>query len=105
MANLPWDDWDLPEIYLILMTVLLLVFIGWLISFILIPFYLGRKKRTQAEDKFPIDRDDYEAEDLDDYAELVITCTECDSNIEVRTNSFPTWVDCGICGACCAGCL
>jgi len=101
MVNLPWDSWDLPEIYLILMTVLLLVFIVWIISFVLIPFYLGRKARTQDEDKFPIDQDDYDRDigNPEDYEELVVTCTQCDSNIEVRTNTFPVVINCGVCDA------
>ncbi len=103
MASYLWYSWDLPLIYLHLITILVVVFIiciiVWIISFFIRPI-LARRRRPQTarSDRIGV-MDEFEEEHMGgDYDELVIQCVGCQASIEVRTTRFPVKVKCGVCG-------
>ncbi len=103
MADYLWYDWDLPIIYLHLVTILVFVFIiciiVWIITIFLRPLLaLRRRPKTAKKDQIEV-MDEFEDEGpTGDYEELVLKCIACNSNIEVRATSLPVSVNCGNCG-------
>ncbi len=103
MASYLWYSWDLPLIYLHLITLLVFVFviciIVWIVTIFIRPILaLRRRPQTARTDRIDV-MDEFEGEKGGgDYNELVIQCMACKASIEVRTTTFPVKVTCGVCG-------
>ena len=97
MEFYPWSDWALPEIYLLLIGLLVLVFLIWIISWIFVPF-MKRRRRTRPEDQTRAFASFRSGSIKETNTDVVVDCSECGAVIEVHSDQRPVWVDCGICG-------
>lgn len=88
MVNLPWSDSELPQIYIILITILVFVVLAWVVAMIIGPF-VKQRSASRGEGSYQSAEEEYEA---------VVDCPDCGASIEIHTNVRPVRVECGLCG-------